>query len=862
MKVLVVEDDAGLADLLVQSLQDSHYQVELAADGDDGLALTEAFDYDLVLLDLNLPKLDGISFCRQLRARGGDVPVLLMTAEDRAESKIAGLDAGADDYVTKPLDIGELLARMRALLRRGRVETSPLLEWGPISLDPRSCEVFNNGSRLELTNKEYNLLQLFLRYPNRILSIDYLIEHLWTHDKIPTDNGVRTQIKGLRRKLRSAGVQDIIETVYGLGYRLCQAPFTTTSNQPVSALEKSVEQAAQSQVTERSRKEQFPEKSLLKKLSVTKSERVGKKTVEEETIERLEAAWKKHQNRYHTLINTLEDCVSDLVELLQQSETLAEALTEQAALIERSQTIAHTLKGTLGSFGFTQAAHFAENIEQYLIDAQNINAQSISASPDDAHTSVLQIWQQLPTLIQRLREALNQPIETSMREASALERSHSPVSPVALSSSHYYRWLVIDSDQHFIDQLVLSAPVWNIQTAVAYSAQQADLIATQSTPDVVLIDPTCLETAKQKHSLLHKFKEQWPDLPVVVLSASNQLSDRIDILRTGTNCLFLQKPIDAQQLIEIVNQRVEKTHSLTEAKILALDDDPLILESLHQVLSPWGFQLTLLSEPSTLWQTLKLTLPDLIILDIEMPGINGLEICRAIRSDPRLEQVPVLFLSAHRELEIICKVFETGADDYVSKPIIGPELVARILNRLKRLRLRRQSDGVDSLTGIRCRRQSVVLLKHLLKLAATQKKTVCLAVLNLDRFKRINDYYGHTVSAQILKIFSNYLKQTFQEEDIVSRWGEEEFVVGIFDTAKASAAQRLNNLLQTFQQHTFNGESLGAKQAATQTFQISFSAGISAFPTDGKDLQTLYYAANRALHQAKISGRSQVLTTR
>ena len=205
MKVLIVEDDAGLAEILTQTLTQHHYQVEVAKDGEIGWELVQLFEYGLVLLDLHLPKLDGISFCRQLRESGYTVPILLMTAENTPASKIEGLDAGADDYVIKPLDIDELMARMRALLRRGQIDAAPLLTWGSVTLNPSSCEVFCQEQPLNLTHKEYELLELLLRHQHRIFSLNALMDSLWPFEKMPSENAVRTHVKSLRRKLRQGG---------------------------------------------------------------------------------------------------------------------------------------------------------------------------------------------------------------------------------------------------------------------------------------------------------------------------------------------------------------------------------------------------------------------------------------------------------------------------------------------------------------------------------------------------------------------------------------------------------------------------------------------------------------------------------
>ncbi|MBD2022129.1 response regulator transcription factor, partial [Leptolyngbya sp. FACHB-36] len=221
MKILLIEDDGLIAEPLAKALIDQHYVVDVVADGEAGWELLESFTYDLILLDVILPKLDGISLCRKLRSQGNRTPILLLTAQQASTNKVMGLDAGADDYVAKPFNLQELLARIRALLRRGNTALPPLLEWRNLRLDPSICEVTCEHQLVRLTPKEYGLLELLLRNPHRIFNTSALIDHIWSFEEPPTEDTIRSHVKGLRQKLKAAGaLGDPIETVYGIGYRL------------------------------------------------------------------------------------------------------------------------------------------------------------------------------------------------------------------------------------------------------------------------------------------------------------------------------------------------------------------------------------------------------------------------------------------------------------------------------------------------------------------------------------------------------------------------------------------------------------------------------------------------------------------
>jgi DNA-binding response OmpR family regulator len=223
MRILLVEDDIRLAETLAEALTDQRYVVDVVTDGEAGWDQAKVLEYDLLLLDVMLPELDGISLCQRLRSHGYSMPVLMLTARDTVSDKIAGLDAGADDYVVKPVDLQELFARVRALLRRGSATSPPILEWEALRLDPSTYEVSYGEIPVHLTPKEYGLLELLMRNGRRVLSRSAIIEHVWSLETPPEEHAVKVHIRGLRQKLKAAGAsEDLIETVHSMGYRLNQ----------------------------------------------------------------------------------------------------------------------------------------------------------------------------------------------------------------------------------------------------------------------------------------------------------------------------------------------------------------------------------------------------------------------------------------------------------------------------------------------------------------------------------------------------------------------------------------------------------------------------------------------------------------
>jgi DNA-binding response OmpR family regulator len=225
MRLLVVEDEADLAHALAKGLRRQGYAVDLAFDGMQGLELAEVNDYDLLILDLNLPEMDGLEVCRSLRAGQLSMLILILTARGQPNQRIAGLDLGADDYLVKPFHFGELTARVRALLRRDMRVRSPLLQYKDLKLDPTARVVWQDNRRLELTAKEFGIIEYLLRHQGEIVSQETLLEHVWDMRANPLTNTVRVHINSLRRKLIDmAETPRYIETVVGQGYRLLQYP--------------------------------------------------------------------------------------------------------------------------------------------------------------------------------------------------------------------------------------------------------------------------------------------------------------------------------------------------------------------------------------------------------------------------------------------------------------------------------------------------------------------------------------------------------------------------------------------------------------------------------------------------------------
>jgi DNA-binding response OmpR family regulator len=220
MRILVVEDEKAMAHALVAGLMHQGYSTDVAYDGEEALNLAEINKYDLVLLDLNLPKIDGIEVCRRLRTSGDSTGILMLTARSGLNDRVLGLDIGADDYLVKPFHFPELLARVRAILRRDGETRDVILRSGELVLDPNSVKLFLNGTEIPLTSKEFGILEYLMRNIGRVVSQEELLEHVWNEDANLFTQTIKVHINNIRKKLATAGGGGRISTIKGRGYMI------------------------------------------------------------------------------------------------------------------------------------------------------------------------------------------------------------------------------------------------------------------------------------------------------------------------------------------------------------------------------------------------------------------------------------------------------------------------------------------------------------------------------------------------------------------------------------------------------------------------------------------------------------------
>ncbi|NMF82300.1 response regulator [Nodosilinea sp. P-1105] len=633
MKVLLVEDDRPTRDLLAYHLTAARYTIEQAADGVTGLELATLLTYDLMVLDVQIPRLDGISLCRKLRNQGITTPILILTAYGSEDSIITGLDAGADDYVTKPFEVSQVLARIRALLRRGdRGQGVPSLVWGDLCLDPALAEVTYQGRTVPVTPKEYSLLELFLRHPQQVLSRSTILDHLWTLDDSPTEGAVTNLVKDLRNQLKRSGMtESVIQTVYGLGYRLKDLPATpqpSSSSQPDGSTP--VSHAPSPAAPEDIHQGADPSNTVAQ-------------------IGELKAIAARFQASIRQRLMVVEDAIRVL---------------QAGVLNPQQQTIAceeaHRLAGGLGTFGYNTGSMLARRIEQLLQQNQPLDSSAIDA---------------LSATLLKLKQTLAAPPQ-SLTRAEPL---------TGTGAAHQLVTLAVAPS--LVEQLGQSAPNQHWQVTALDNLDGLDQVMARVPIDAIVIDLHGSVPAGEAFGFLRTIKQRDPEIPVLVLSSNDCLAERVQVARLGGD-RYLVTPATAAQVLDSLEPLLPSSCPISQSQVMVVDNDPMTCAAVTNLLTPWGLEVVELNHPTQFWTALHQTQPNLLLLSMEMPTFSGTDLCRVVRQDPRFGHLPILMMAAHPDTVTIHQVFEVGGDDLIGKPIIGPELVTRVLSRLERNHLR------------------------------------------------------------------------------------------------------------------------------------------------------------------------------
>lgn len=527
----------------------------------------------------------------------------------------------------------------------------------------------------------------------------------------------------------------------------------------------------------------------------------------------LREIWERWQPQVLEQVQVLERSVAALV-----GDGLPD---EQRAEAERE---AHKLAGSLGTFGKRSASDCAREIESTLHE-------DASPGPEQA------------PLLARLVASLRKEVEAGSDGASRAP------APASRANEEGPLLLIVEHERELAEQLESEAKARGMRTKTAGDTELASAILADRRPAAALVDLGVEGGPDTAYPLLSNLRDLDPPVPALVLTGEDAFGDRVEVARRGVRGV-VDRSLGAMRAIEGVAALLERTGD-AETRVLAVDDDPALLEAVAALLEREGLTVYSLADPQRFWEVLDETVPDLLLLDFDMPHITGPELCRVVRSDPRWSTLPVVFLTARQDPESVEEVFSAGADDYLSKPIVEAELRTRIRNRLERVHLYRSLAETDPLTEVSNRRRSTQALEQFARLSDRFGQPFSLALLDIDRFKLVNDTHGHAAGDAVLRRLGQLMVKTFRGEDSVGRWGGEEFVVGMYGMARDDGVRRMTKLLEEFAAEEF--------ASPEGSFSTSFSAGVAQYPDDGTDTEALYRAADQVLYYAKEAGRKRVL---
>ena len=409
------------------------------------------------------------------------------------------------------------------------------------------------------------------------------------------------------------------------------------------------------------------------------------------------------------------------------------------------------------------------------------------------------------------------------------------------------RLLAVSAGTEFLDQIRMLARQQLYQVSCASTAEEARAAAAQFAPDAAFLDlpgPQAAQLARELRAIL-----RCEGMALAFVSDAEATKDRVAAAHAGAS-LYLTRPVGAEDLAAAARQLVAAVQD-HRPRVLMVDDDVAFAQRVRTVLEQKGFAVRHLAEPARLLEVLEEAPPDLVLLDVVMPGVSGLDLCRVLRSTPRWQDLPVVMLTAQSGTHARIAAFQSGADDYLTKPVVDEELLARVQVRVERSRLLRERYDKDALTGLLLRRPLVEGLRSRILEAARHDRPLALAIVDFDRFKSVNDGHGHLAGDAVLAAFGKLLSRRFRAEDLRGRWGGEEFLLAFPGESRATMQGALERLQAEFSQVDFKGD-------AGEAFRVGFCVGIAGFPEDGHALEELIRSADRRLYAAKRAGGGRV----
>jgi diguanylate cyclase (GGDEF)-like protein len=483
---------------------------------------------------------------------------------------------------------------------------------------------------------------------------------------------------------------------------------------------------------------------------------------------------------------------------------------------EDARREAHKIAGSAGTFGHPASSALAGELEAAF------------AAPGAAPAAAARLAEQ----VQSIRTDLTGDVVPGAEEHAQ--------PPLLIAGGDTARAQALAAEAHRRGLRTRAAGLHDAAADVAAHSAAAVLLDTTGAPT---------DAALQAIRVLSSVERTGRALPLLVLADAGTLEERLDLARAGARRV-LPATLPAERIVDTLLTALAEARA-AQPVVVALDDDPAILLVLEAMLSRGGITTVPTTDAGTFWERIRADRPDMVVLDVDMPGVDGIELCRVIRTDPDLADLPVLFLTGHSDAESLHRIFSAGADDFVAKPVVPDVLLTRVRNRLGRFRLRAELAERDPLTGLTNRVCAVPALSRMTGLALEAGDPMSLVVVDVDGFRQINDRLGHAAGDRILRGVAGALRLTFRAEDVVARWSGKEFAIGVYGADADVAAQRAEHALERLRAEGIPG-------AADVGGGVTFSAGVAEMPRHGDHLDPLYRAAGAASARSRTNGGDRV----
>ena len=540
----------------------------------------------------------------------------------------------------------------------------------------------------------------------------------------------------------------------------------------------------------------------------------------------------------------LQDLHATLKELSSKIASL-ESDSKRSEILQLLKDKSHRIKGSGGSYGFPSISAFAGQLEALALKSLADSDGLTSADCDVLQTKLLELLDEVSSEL----EAVQNDSSGDVRNSSNL--SHGiQLTPTKIESDEL-QILIVDEDPQIlslVENVLASKRKANLKTS--HNTSEAQEILEKIRPDLVLLSVSLPDNTAYEFAELIRSKTATQQIPIIFLSTDSELLNIVDSIRAGADDILV-KPFDTQSLLDKVDEIIAQSRP-KHLRIAMVDDDPDLHRIVEQAVSPVGFHLYPLEDPSDTIEMLSEIMPDLLLLDIDMPGMNGVEVCRAIRTDVRFKALPIIFLSSNSDEKTTVKGFRAGADDYVTKPFRVNELVARIQSRVKRNDILSEQAHRDGLTQLYHNQYFHKHLNDTISEAQRYRDSFCLVMLDIDDFKNVNDAHGHLTGDRLIQELAKFLQLRLRHSDVIARYGGDEFAILLKRISPYDCKSLFVLLKDDFKKRKFNS------QNTSEIIQVTLSVGISVYPHDGFFKDELIKAADSALYQSKLSGKDAV----